>query len=75
MPTRGPYGGDFNIELTHRLDHVEPGSDCALGVILVRSWVAKIDDGSSVAHVLGNKAIKASDDFGDSTVISSDYVA
>ena len=48
----------FDIEATDRVDDTQPGPDRPLGIVLMRSRVAEIDQ-DTVAHVLGDKAIEA----------------
>ena len=48
----------FDIEATDRVDHAQPRPDRPLGIVLMRSRVAEIDQ-NTVAHVFGDKAIEA----------------
>ena len=66
------YG--FDIEATDRVDDTQPRPDRPLGIVLMRSRVAEIDE-NAVAHVLGDKAIEPGDDFGDRAMICSDDLA
>ncbi len=49
-------------------------SDCVLGIILLSSWIAEIDQ-DPVAHVLGDVALMALDHFGYAAMICSDDLA
>ena len=66
--------GGFDIEATNCVNHVEPGPDRPLGIVLMRARVAEIDQ-DAVAHVLGDKAIEAPDDIGDGPMIRGDDLA
>jgi len=57
-------------ELSDRIDHREPGADCPLSVVLMRFGIAEIDE-HPVAHVLGDKAAKATDRLGDNAVVGA----
>src|SRR5262245_38556424 len=50
---------------------LDPRPDRALGVILVRLWVAEVHE-HAVAHVLGNEAVVAGDCIGDASMIHAD---
>ena len=63
--------GGFDIEATDSVDRAQSGPHRPLGIILVRSRVAEIDQ-HAVAHVLGDEAIEPSDDLGDRAVIGAD---
>jgi hypothetical protein len=60
--------GGFDIEATDSVDRTEPGADRPLGVVLVRSRIAEIDQ-DAIAHVFGDKALEPGDDPGDRTVL------
>ena len=47
----------FEIEATDRVDDAQPRPDRPLGIVLMCSAVAEIDQ-DTVAHVLGDKAIQ-----------------
>src|SRR5439155_9248670 len=59
---------------TDSIDQAQPDTDCPLGIVLMRSRVAKIDE-HAVAHVSRDKALGLTDDFGDFTVISAHDIA
>ena len=56
------------------VDDTEPCPDRPLGIVLMGSRVAEIDQ-DTVAHVLGDKAIESGDDSGDRAVIGGDDLA
>ena len=47
----------FDIEATDSVDDAQPRPDRPLGIVLMRSRVAEIDQ-NAVAHVLGDKAVE-----------------
>jgi hypothetical protein len=63
-----------DIEATDNVDQAQPRPDRPLGIILVRSRVAEIDQ-HTVAHVLGDKPIEPGDDLGDGAMIRADDLA
>ena len=64
----------FDIEATDRVDHAQPRPDRPLGIVLVRSRIAEIDQ-HAVAHVLGDKAVEAPTTLGNGAVIGGDDLA
>jgi hypothetical protein len=50
-----------DIELSHRLQHRQAGVDRPLCVVLVRLWVAKVDQ-QAITKILGNMTVEALDD-------------
>ena len=64
----------FDIEATDRSDHIQPGSDRPLGIVLMRPRVAEIKE-YTVAHVFGDKPVEAADDIGDGAMIRGDDLA
>jgi hypothetical protein len=58
------------LELRHALDHRQPASYRALGVVLVGLRISEIDQ-NSVAHVTRDKAAKPFDRLGDATMIGA----
>jgi hypothetical protein len=77
-------GGDADAGLqphprprAEALDHCDRRQsrpDSALGVVLVRQWIAEIDE-YSVAHVPGDEPLKALHSVGHSVAIRPDHVA
>jgi hypothetical protein len=63
----------FDIEATDSVDRAQSRPDRPLGVVLMRLWVAEIDQ-YAVAHVPGDEAVEPGDNFGDSAVIRGDHV-
>ena len=61
----------FDIEATNSPDDTQSRSDGPLGIVLVRSRVAEIDE-NTVPHVLGDKPVEAPDDIGNGAVIGGD---
>jgi hypothetical protein len=61
-------------EPADRVDYREPGAGRALGVVLMRSRVAEIDQ-DTVAHILGDKAVEPRNDLGDGAMIRADDLA
>jgi hypothetical protein len=59
----------LDIETTDGVDHTEPRSDRPLGLVLMGSRIAEINE-HAVAHVLRDKAVEAIDDVADGAVIS-----
>ena len=57
-----------DIEATDSVNQAQPRPNRLLGIVLMRSRVAKIGE-HAVAHVPGDKAVGLLDHFGDSTVI------
>jgi len=66
--------GGFDINATDSVDQAEPGPDPPLGVVLMRSRVAEIDQ-HAVAHVFGDKTIKPGDHRGDRAMVGGDDLA
>jgi hypothetical protein len=66
--------GRFNIEASDSVDHVQPRPDRPLGIVLMRSRVAEIDQ-HAVAHVFGDKPFEVPDDFRDGAVVCGDDLA
>ena len=66
--------GGFDIEATDSFDQAQPCPDRPLGIVLMRSRIAEIDQ-NPVAHVLGDKTVEAPDDIGDGAVIRGDDLA
>jgi hypothetical protein len=58
----------FDIEATDSVDRAQPRSHCPLGIVLMRLWVAEINQ-YAVAHVPGDEAVEPGDDLGDGAVI------
>ena len=54
-------------EPADRVDDREPGADRALGIVLMRLGIAKIDQ-YAIAHILGDKTAKATDGVGNATI-------
>jgi hypothetical protein len=63
-----------DIEAPRRVNRAQPGTDRALGVVLMGTRVAEIDQ-HTVAHVFRYKAVKVPDAFGDSAMVCGDNVA
>ena len=61
----------FDFEATYSVDDAETRPDRPLGIVLMRSRVAKIDQ-DAVAHVLGDESVEPDDHVGDGTVIGGD---
>jgi hypothetical protein len=61
----------FDVEATDRVDSAEPGPDRALGILLMGSRVAEIDQ-DAVAHVFRDKPVELGNHRGDSAVIGGD---
>ena len=57
-----------------RFDHREGGAHRLLGIVLVRLRISEINQ-HAVAHVFGDKAVKAADRLGDSAVVVPDQLA
>jgi hypothetical protein len=74
MPTRACSFADLTFEVTDSVDDPQPGSYRPLGIVLMRSRVAQIDQ-DAVAHVFGDQPVEASDDIGNDAMISSDDFA
>ena len=66
--------GGFDSESTDRVSRAEPRPDCALGIVLVRSRVAEVNQ-NAIPHILRDKAVEASDDIGDGAVIGGNDLA
>jgi hypothetical protein len=64
----------FDVEAADRVDDTQPCSHRPLGIVLMRSGVAEIDE-HAVAHVLGDKAVEPGDDRGGRTMICGDDLA
>jgi hypothetical protein len=64
----------FDFQAGDGIDDIKPSADRALGIVLMRSRIAEIDE-HAVAHVLGDKTIEVSHDISDSAVISGDHLA
>ena len=62
-----------DIEATNRIDYAQSGPDGALGIVLMGSRVAEIDQ-DAVAHVFGDKPVEPRDDLGG-VVIRADDLA
>jgi hypothetical protein len=63
--------GGFDIEATDSVDDTQPRPDCPLGIVLMRSRIAEINE-DAVAHVFGDEAIEPGDDLRDGAVIRGD---
>jgi len=63
-----------DIEATNRIDYAQSGPDGALGIVLMGSRVAEIDQ-DSVAYVLGDKPVEPRDDLGGGVVICAGDLA
>ena len=61
-------------QFADRLDYREASAHRALGIVLMRLRIAEINQ-HPVAHVLGDKAVKAADRLGDSAVVIPDQLA
>jgi hypothetical protein len=61
----------FDFEPTDSVDQPQLRPHRPLGIVLMRSRVAEIDQ-HAVAHVLGDKPVQASDNLGDGAVICGD---
>jgi len=59
------------IELRHPIDQRQPASRGALGVVLMRLWIAEIHQ-DAVAHVAGDKPAKALDNLCDAAMVGAD---
>ena len=57
-----------------RFDHRESGVHRPLGIVLMRLRISEIDQ-HAVAHIFGDKAVKAADRLGDSAVVVPDQLA
>ena len=66
--------GDSGVEASDAVDQTQSGPDRPLGIVLMGSRVAEIDQ-HPVAHILGDKAIEPRDDRGHRAVIGADQVA
>src|SRR5205823_14864549 len=55
--------GGFDSESTDRVNRTEPCPDCALGIVLVRSRVAEVNQ-NAIPHILRDKSVEAPDDVG-----------
>ena len=56
--------------LRNRLDRIEPGANCALSIMFMRVGVTEIGE-NAIAHVLGDEATVALDQFGAAAVMGS----
>jgi hypothetical protein len=56
------------VELLQGLQHPQPGSHRALGIILVRQGVAEVDE-QAIAEILGDMALKVRDHLGAGVLI------
>jgi hypothetical protein len=63
-----------HIEAADRVDDTQPRPDRPLGIVLMRSWVAEIDQ-HAVAHVLGDETVESGYHLGNRTVIRADDLA
>ena len=61
----------MRCELRNRLDQGKPGTNCALGIMFMRLWVAEIGE-NAVAHVFGDEAAIALDQFRAAAVIGGE---
>jgi len=61
-------------EPTDRVDDREPGAGRALGIVLMRLGIAKIDQ-HAVAHIFGDKTAKAADGVGHTAMVGADNLA
>jgi CHASE2 domain-containing sensor protein len=61
-------------EPADRLDDREPGAHRPLGIVLMRLRISEINQ-HAVAHILGDKAVKAADGVGDAAVVGADDLA
>ena len=59
-------------EFRRRLDDGNPGSNGALGIVLVRLGIAEIGE-HAVAHILRDKPAIALDQLGAATMIRADH--
>jgi hypothetical protein len=73
-PDAGLELGGSDLEPTDGVDQAEPGTDGALGIVLMRPRVAEIHQ-HAVAHVLGDKAVEAGDGFADGGMVGADDCA
>jgi len=64
----------FDIEAADSVDQPQPGSDSPLGIVLMRSRIAEIDQ-HAVAHILSDKAVEATNRIGDAAVVGADQLA
>jgi hypothetical protein len=66
--------GQTGIQLPHGLQHPQPGSHGALGIVLVRLGVAEVDQ-QAVAQILGDMALVAGNHFGTGLLIGPHHLA
>ncbi len=66
--------GGIDVEASDSFDHPQPRPDRSLGIILMGSRVAEINQ-DAVAHVFGDKTVEPRDHLGDSAVIGGDDLA
>src|SRR5215467_12233112 len=64
----------LDIEAADGVDRAKSGTDRPISIVFMRSGVAEIYQ-YAVAHILGDKPVEASDDFGNGTVISGNDLA
>jgi hypothetical protein len=68
IPIRLQRRTGIRSELRNSLDKIEPGLNGTLGVVLVRLRITEIGE-NAIAHVLGDEAAVALDQFGAAAVI------
>jgi hypothetical protein len=66
--------GSPGVERRQRVEDREAGAHRALGVLLLRIWVAEINQ-NAIAHELGDIAVEAPDSFAHRLVIGADHIA
>jgi hypothetical protein len=59
------------IQLRHPIDQHQPASRGALGIVLVRPRISKINQ-NSVSHIAGDKSVKALDNLCDAAMVRAD---
>jgi len=70
-----PYTQSFaRRQPADRFDHREAGVHRPLGIVLMRLRISEINQ-HAVAHVFGDKAVKAADRLGDTAMIGADDLA
>ena len=74
MPMRLASGPEPLSKLTDALDEREPGAHRPLGVVLMGSRIAKINQ-HAVTHVFGDVAVEPGDRLGDGSVIGTEHFA
>src|SRR5262249_42089219 len=70
----GEHFALWRVLLRDRLDHGQTRPDRPLGLVLMCSRPAKIDE-DAIAHVLGNEAVVAADRSCDAAMIGTNYLA